>query len=302
MDQFTGVAVQRAEALQKRIAEQMDQASIRYVFAPIYDMIVQPLATTISKGRITPISEQGQPVGEVYLMTLVRDGETLDPRAYNLRDGVGEVPINPAPIVDELLSPYGAQGAIQVKSLFNLGVGDFLRYQLNEGIFEGGEYETAAEYLEQFERARQKARGEEFRQVLNRVLSELEASVNIAFAWARMKAEQSNQALKAGDIKHFSPFEAKLFKFSGVTPIDEAMNQVALNQAALASSLPTIVTEFKEAVIASKPDYSELGAAIAAGMKDVVTDAINAARQEPTAPAKEEAPKPAAPAKGGNKN
>jgi hypothetical protein len=181
--------------------------------------------------------------------------------------------------------------------LFNLGVGDYLRYQLNEGIFEEREYETAAEYLEQFERARQKARGEEFRQVLNRVLSELEASVNIAFAWAKMKAEQSNQALKSGDIKHFSPFEARLFRFCGVTPIDEAMNQVALNQAALATTLPQVVTEFKEAVIASKPDYSELGAAIAQGVTAGVKEAMTAMQPQP--PAKEET-KPAN--KGSNKS
>jgi len=234
------------------------------------------------------------------LQTLVRPGEVFDPTAYNLRDGIGEITINPAPIVDTLLSQYGAQGAVQIKSLFNRDVNWFVGHDLNEIIFQGRQYETAAEYLEQFASVGREGWQPDFSTLLGRVLTELEASVNVALAWARMKAEQSNQALKSGDIKHFSPFEAKLFKFSGVTPIDEAMNQVAVNQAALASSLPTIVTEFKEAVIASKPDYSELGAAIAAGVRDGVKE-IFANQPQPAQPAKEEASKPS-PAKGGNKN
>jgi hypothetical protein len=312
MDRFTETAAARAGALQRKIEMQMNQASIRYMFAPLFPMIVEPLSTTIEPGAIVPISEQGQPVGEVYLQTLVREGEVFDPSVYDLRNGIGEITINPAPIVDSLLSMYSAQGAVQVKSLFNLDVGRFLEYDLNDLIFGADKYETVraykerfatvktADYLESFARERQKRWPADFGQLLGRVMLELEASVEVAFAWAKTEAELANQALKSGDMKRFAPREAKIFKFSGVTPIDEAMNQVALNQSALASSLPTIVTEFKEAVIASKPDYSELGKAIAAGMKDVVTDAINAARQEPTAPAKEEATKPA-PAKGGNK-
>jgi hypothetical protein len=306
MDQFTGTAVARAESLQRKIELQLNQASIRYVFAPMFDMLVEPLSTTIGKGAITPISEQGQPVGEVYLQTLVKEGETFDPTAYDLRNGIGEIAINPAPIVDALLSQYGGQGAVQIKSLFNLEIGKFIGFELNEIIFEGREFETAAAYLERFAFVRSEYVNDSkepwFAAMMGRVLTELEGSVNVAFAWAKAKAEWSNQAVKSGDLKKFSPaYEGKIFKFSGITPIDEAMNQVALNQASLATSLPTIVTEFKEAVIASKPDYSELGKAIAAGMKDVVTDAITAARQEPTAPVKEEATKPA-PAKGGNKS
>src|SRR5262245_41991686 len=203
MDQFTAVATARADALARKIELQMNQASIRYVFAPLFPMIIEPLSTTIEKGVITPISEQGQPVGEVYLQTLVRPGEVFDPSAYDLRNGIGEIAINPAPIVDTLLSQYGTQGAIQMKCLFKLNVDEFLRRDLNEIIFQAHGYETAAEYLEQFARVSQERWDPEFAVLLNRVLSELEASVNVAFAWSRMKAEQSNQALKSGDIKHF---------------------------------------------------------------------------------------------------
>jgi hypothetical protein len=301
MDQFTAVATARADALQRKIELQMNQASIRYVFAPLFPMIVEPLSTTIEKGRITPISEQGQPVGEVYLQTLVRPGEVFDPAVYDVnKDHIGEITINPAPIVDTLLSQYGGQGAVQIKSLFNRDVSWFVDHDLNEIIFQGREYETAAEYLEQFAGVSRVGWHPDFATLLGRVLTELEASVNVALAWARMKAEQSNQALKSGDIKHFSPFEAKLFKFSGVTPIDEAMNQVALNQSALANSLPTIVTEFKDAVIASKPDYGELGAAIAQGVTAGVKEAMASMQNQTAPPAKEET-KPT-PAKGGNKN
>jgi hypothetical protein len=296
MDQFTATAASRAAALQRKIELQLNQASIRYVFAPIFDMIVEPLSTTISKGRITPISEQGQPVGEVYLLTLVKEGEVFDPAAYDMRNGIGEITINPAPLVDALLSQYGTQGAVQIKSLFNRNVEWFISHDLNEIIFQGRDYETANEYLEQFARVSREGWDPGFATLLGHVLSELASSVNVAFAWAKAKAEWSNQALKSGDLKKFSPFEAKLFKFSGVTPIDEAMNQVAVNQAALATSLPTIVTEFKEAVIASRPDYSELGAAIAAGVTAGVKDLLANQGQ----PAKEEAPKPAP--KGGKKN
>jgi hypothetical protein len=313
MDRFTETAAARADALQRKIELQMNQASIRYMFAPMFSMIVEPLSTTIPPGQIVPISEQGQPVGEVYLQTLVRQGETFDPSPYDLRNGIGEIVINPAPIVDELLSQYGAQGAIQVKCLFNLDVGRFLEYDMNELIFAGAEYETAEGYLKLFARARESDYLQEFAQtrqkrwpadfgpLLGRLLFELESSVNVAFAWAKAKAEQSNQALKAGDIKRFSPFEAKLFRFTGVTPIDEAMNQVALNQSSLAEQLPKVVTEFKEAVIASKPDYSELGAAIAAGVTAGVKEAMTAMQPQTAQTAKEET-KPGSPTKGGNKN
>jgi hypothetical protein len=298
MDQFTATATARAEALQRKIELQINQASIRYVFAPIFDMIVEPLATTLAKGRITPISEQGQPVGEVYLMTLVKENEAFDPGAFDVRNGIGEVAINPAPIVDALLSQYGAQGAIQIKTLFDRDVEWFIQHDLNEIIFQGRDYETAAEYLEQFARVHREKWEPEFGTLLSRVLTELEAGVNVAFAWAKAKAEWSNQALKSGDLKKFSPYEGRLFKFSGVTPIDEAMNQVALNQTALANSLPNVVTEFKEAVIASKPDYSELGKAIAQGVKEGVKE-IFANQTQPAQPVKEEAPKTSAPTKGG---
>jgi hypothetical protein len=300
MDQFTATAASRAESLQRKIERQMNQASIRYVFAPMYPMIMELLSTTIAPGQIVPISEQGQPVGEVYLQTLAKDGEIFDPSVYDLKNGVGEVAVNPAPIVDELLAQYGPQGAVQIKSLYNLEVGRFLEYDLNELIFEGKEYETAQayldqfarvrtqEYLREFARSRSKTWTPEFGPLLGRVLVELEASVSLALAWATMKAQWSNQALKSGDLKKFSPFEAKLFKFTGVTPIDEAMNQVALNQASLATTLPQVVTDFKDAVLASKPDYAELGAAIAQGVTEGVKQALASQAQ----PAKEE-PKPA---------
>ena len=155
MDQFTDVAVARAGALQRKIESQVNQASIRYMFAPLFAMIVEPLSTTIQPGAIVPISEQGQPVGEVYLQTLVRPNEVFDPSVYDLRNGIGEITINPAPIVDTLISQYGAQGAIQVKSLFNKEIDEFLSYELNELIFAGAEYETAEGYLKQFARVKQ---------------------------------------------------------------------------------------------------------------------------------------------------
>jgi len=287
MDQFTAVATARADALQRKIERQINQASIRCVFAPLFDMIVESLSTTISKGTIVPISEQGQPVGEVYLLSLAREGETFDPTQYDLNQyGIGEIPINPAPIVDALLSQYGAQGAIQVKSLFNLDVERWLGYGMNEIIFDGKEYQTAAEYLNRFKIVKDGIAGSQVAQVFNHVLTELEGSVNMALAWAKAKAEWSNQALKSGDLKKFSPYEAKVFKFSGVTPIDEAMNQVALNQAALANSLPGVVEGLKEAAIESKPDYGQIGAAIAAGVKEGIKE-VMAAVQQPAQPAKE---------------
>jgi hypothetical protein len=299
MDQFTAVATARAESLQRKIEQQLNQASIRYVFAPLFDMIVESLSTTIVKGAIVPISEQGQPVGEVYLQTLVREGETFDPSLYDMRNGIGEITINPAPLVDSLISRYGPQGAIQVKNLFNMDVSEFLNYTLNRTIFGDQEYETAEAYLERFKAIRVEQRNATIAPLINRVLSELEASVSLAFTWAKAKAEWANQALKAGDIKHFSVFENRLFKFTGVTPIDEAMNQVATNQAALATTLPQVVTDFKDAVLASKPDYGELGAAIAAGFKEGVRE-ILANQNQSTQSAKEESKQ--GNNKGGNKS
>jgi hypothetical protein len=288
MDTYTQTALTRAEATRQKMESQMNQSSIRYVWAPLFDMIVSTFSTTIPKGVITPISEQGQPIGEVYLQTLVREGETLDAAAYDVKNGIGEITINPAPIVDALLNQYGGQGAIQVKSLFNLEASEFVDLDLNKVIFDGQEYGTAAAYLERFAVVREQARGFSFAPLIQRVLAELEASVNMALAWAKAKAEESNQGLKSGDIKRFTAaFQGRIFKFCGVAPIDEAMNQVSLNQAALANSLPQVVSEFKEAVIASRPDFSGLGEAIAEGVTKGVEKALIALQ-----PAKEEKPQP----------
>jgi hypothetical protein len=308
MDTFTQVATARAAAQQKRIEEQLNQGSIRYVFAPLFDMICEPLATVIAKGAIVPVSEQGQPIGSVYVQTLMGPNDVWDPAKYDMRGEIGEVPINPAPIVDALLSQYGPQGAVQVKSLFNLEIGKFLDAGLNDLIFEGKEYDTAAAYLERFELVRESAGGNStFAQLLKRVLTELDASVNISLAWAKQKAEWSNQALKSGDLKKFSPYEHRLFKFSGVTPIDEAMSQVAVNQGALANALPKVVSDLKDAVVESRPDWKEISAGIAAGVKEGVKEAIAAvqtqqpaAKEDADSAAAKEAPKPAR--QGGNNN
>jgi hypothetical protein len=217
MDRYTATAVARADALQRKIEQQLNQASIRYMFAPIFSMIVEPLSDTIQPGAIVSISEQGQPVGEVYLQTLVREGEVFDPSVYDLKNGIGEITINPAPIVDTLLSQYGQQGAVQIKCLFNLDVDRFREYDLNNLIFAGAEYGTVDGYLKQFARVRtqeylqefaltrQKRWPADFGPLLGRVLVELEASVSLAYAWAKAEAERCNQALKSGDITRCAP-------------------------------------------------------------------------------------------------
>jgi hypothetical protein len=293
-DRFTNVATARAAALEERIRQQVDQASIRYIFAPIFDMVCDPLSTVIVKGSIVPISEQGQPVGEVYLQTLIGQNETIDPAKYDLKDGIGEISINPAPIVDALLSQYGPQGAVQIKSLFNMEIGKFLEGRFNEIIFGGEEFNTAKAYHERFALVREQVGRSNLGPVIGRVISELEASVSAAFAWGKAKAEWSNQALKSGDLKKFSPYEYKLFDFTGVTPIDEAMNQVAVNQGALAQALPQVVTDLKEAVIESRPDWKEIGKSISEGVKEGVKEAIIAVQTQPAAAAaKEDAKTPA---------
>jgi len=300
MNRFIETAAARAEALNQKIASFTNVASTRYMFAPIFDLIISPLSTTLPKGEIIPISEQGQPVGEVYLMTLVRDGETLDPAAYNLKNGVGEVIISPSAIVDALLDQYGAQGAVQIKCLFSMHIEEFLGYSLNEIIFEGRQYETAEDYLERFEFVRDQIKGARVAQLVNRVLTELEESVNHAFAFAKTKADWSNQALKRGDLKKFVTYEEKIFKFSGVTPIDEAMNQVAVNQAALANSLPTVIEGLQATIEKSSPDWRTIGASIAEGVKEGVRAAMSAFQPQAAQPAKEEQPKQPA-TKGGDK-
>jgi hypothetical protein len=299
-NQFVETAAARAEALNQKIASFTDAASTRYMFTPIFDMIEATLSTTIPKGEIVPISEQSQPVGEVYLMTLVRDGETLDPRAYDLKDGVGAVIISPAAIVDGLLNQYGPQGAVQIKCLFGMGIEKFLGHSLNEIIFDGRQYETAEAYLERFEFVRDQIKGASVEPLVSRVLSEIEASVNAALAWAKMKAEWSNNALKRGDLKKFAIFEDRIFRFSGVTPIDEAMNQVAVNQASLANSLPTVIEGLQATIEKSSPDWKTIGASIAEGVKEGVQAAISAVLPQ-ASQSKEEQPKQPAP-KGGNKS
>jgi hypothetical protein len=297
-DQFTAVAAARAERLQQKIEGLANQASIRYVFNPIFDMIISSLQTTVPKGRITPISEQGQPVGEVYLMTLVRDGEMLDPALYNIKNGVGEIPINPAPLVDDLVNQYGPQGACQIKSLFNLDIEAFCDYELNELIFDGRTYETAEAYMDRFQFVREKTPDVSFAPLLGRVLAELEASVSTALAWSKAKAEEANQMLKNGDLKKFSPFERTLFKFSGITPIDEAMNQVATDQAALANSMPEVIRGLEKTIAESKPDWQTVGEGIAAGIERGMEKIAGIFRQ----PAAEEAPAQPAPKKSEKKS
>lgn len=276
-NRFTEAAAARAALQEKNIQEQIDKATIRYIFTPFAEMLCEPLSVSVPRGRIIPISAQGQPVGEVYLATLSENAGDL--AKYNIRNRIGEIELSPAVLVDNILPRYRDQGAIQVKALFGLPVERFLAARVNEEIFGDEEYFSAEAYLNRFNEVRGRFAGDSsaFGQKLIITLQELVDSVNMAWAWSRVEAENANIGITNGDLKKFSEYHRMCFRFSGVTPRDEALNRVAQDQASLTQVLPETVRGFAEAAKAAAPDWEALGRGLAKGIKDEVVPALVAA-------------------------
>lgn len=287
MNKFTEAAAARAATQERNIQQQIDKATIRYIFAPFAEMLCEPLSMSVPRGQIVPISVQGQPVGEVYLATLTENAG--DMAKYNVRNGIGEIEISPAVLVDGMLSRYKDQGAIQIKALFGLPVDLFVDGRVNEEIFGDGEYPTAESYLERFNEVRGQFASDSstFGQKMIGTLQELTESVNLAWAWTRVEAENANVGITNGDLKKFSEYHRNCFRFSGVTPRDEALNRVATDQASLGQALPEVVREVGRVAQANQPDWEAFGRGLASGMKEELVPAIVAA-------VKPDAEKPAA--------
>lgn len=292
-DSFTLAAAARSRKHQERIATQLDRATIRYVFAPFDEMICDPLGVNVPCGRIVPISAQGQPVGEVYLQALAQNGN-FNPADYDLRNGVAEIEIAPAPLVDGLLSRYRDQGAIQIKSLYGVPVEDFTAGQFNEEIFGEGNCTFAGEYLARFAEVRAKFADDSsaFARRLMTCLAELEQSVSLAFGWATAQAEDANTQIANGDLRKFAEYHRRLFRFSGVTPRDEALNKVARDQQTALAALPAVVQTVVDQAKAAQPDWKELGRGLAEGLKETLAAAQQQpAATQPTQPSVEESKK-----------
>lgn len=269
--------------VQKQLESQASESALRYVFAPFEKMLIlSPSGVPpLDAGRIHLIPHLPQAMGFPYLMLHFKD-RPFDAREVNYIQETqsGEIRIPPAPTVDNLISRYGVQGAIQVKSLYNLPARTWQQLDLNRLLFEGKVFLKPEEYLAQFDRvlahvANMESKGpraelvEIVKKLIPDVLEELETSVNQAASWSRVQAEEANAARANGELKKFSPRERKLFQFSSVTPHDQAMNQVAENQHAAISALPALV---EKAVggqqQASVIDWVEVGKGMAMGFKE----------------------------------
>ncbi len=263
---FAAIALQKNQQLEARIAAQRDASAMRYVFCPFAEMRTDAILNGIvPMGLITPISVQTQPVGSIYLAPLLdvdpnREAEFYAYDEKNVRiPGIGHIEVKPSVIVDELTTRYANFGCIQIKNLFSLPVSEWASLGLNELIF--GEYFdeysqemrimqhlTAESYLNQFTLAeetltlRKDGKGPK----LIAVLQELKASVMNTVVWARREAEAANTMLGTKDLPRFSPFHYRLFEFSGVTPRDEAVNQMAKDQQSLSQQLPELIESLVE--------------------------------------------------------
>ncbi len=269
--------------VQEQLETQADQSALRYVFTPFDRMLIlsPPGVPPLEAGRIHLIPHLPQALGLPYLMLFFKD-RPFDAREVNYKPETqsGEVRVSPAPIVDALTSRYGEQGAIQVKSLYNLPARTWQQLNLNDLLFEGKIFKTPEEYLAQFARVAERVASlkpngenaeliERVQKLVPKVLGELEESVQQAASWARVQAEDANAARANGELKKFSPRERKMFEFSSVTPHDQALNHVAENQNAAIVALPALIEKFVAGQQqAPAIDWRELGKGIAEGLKE----------------------------------
>jgi hypothetical protein len=279
---------------------QQDQNALRYVFAPFDRMLIMSPTgiPPLEPGRIHLIPHLAQPVGMPYLQLYFKD-RPFDAKEVNFKPETqsGEIRISPAPTVDALISRYGEQGAIQVTSLYNLPAKVWQSLALNDLIFGKESPTTPQAYLAKFDAVRERVqefkeegtRAEIIAQVkvlVPRILAELEAAVNRAAGWSKVKAEEANAARANGELKKFSRFEHKVFGFSGVTPHDQALNQMAETQNAAIAVLPQLVEKLVSGNIAPQApviDWAEFGRGLAAGLKEagVVSTAPSATEAKP---------------------
>jgi hypothetical protein len=283
MDNLLQTALSYENYVEEQLKSQADQSALRYVFCPFDKMLVfSPSGIPpLEAGRIHLIPHLPQVLGLPYLQLYFRDKE-WNPKEvnYNPVTQSGEVRISPAPTVDQLTSVYGQQGAVQVKSLFNLQARVWQALDLNSLIFEGKTFKKPEEYLAQFDRVRErvtnlKASGgnAEFVQhaqgLIPKVLAELEASVMRAHGWARGKAEEYNTARANGELKRFSPREHRAFEFASVTPHDQALSEVAAGQNAAIAAMPKMLERVLEKQGSPMTvDWAALGRGIAEGLKE----------------------------------
>lgn len=280
------VALSYDSYVSAQLQEQADQSALRYVFAPFDKMLIffPTGIPPLEPGRIHLIPHLPQAIGMPYLELMYKD-RPFNPKEVNYKPGTqsGEHRIPPAPTVDMLTSRYGEQGCIQVTRLYNLQAGAWQQLDLNGLIFEDKELKTPEAFLAQFDRVRTRlatmeatgARAEfieTVQRLVPQVLEELEASVMKASGWAKVRAEDANAARANGELKKFSEFERKLFKFSGVTPHDQAMNTVAENNNSAIAALPAIVEKLVagQSAAAQQPviDWKEFGKGFAEGLKE----------------------------------
>lgn len=289
MNAFAAIATQEAAEIQKSIESQLSRATIRYIFNPFQDMRTDVINNgVIPFGQITPISIQRPPVGQIYLQPLL-DADPMKEKDFMIRNGVGRIEIPPAPIVDELLSRYQHMGAIQCKKIFGLDIAEFELVNLNDLYF-GQEIDelteeistakhlTARSYLERFvlveeklsqmSASAQKERDKGMAKKLSELLIELRQSVISCSQWARREAENANVELANGDLKKFSPYHYRLFEYSGVTPRDAALNQIATDQGNTMKVIPQLLESIAEGQKANQPDWEALGRGLSAGIAE----------------------------------
>lgn len=300
MDRLLESALTYEGYVNEQLSTQADQSALRYVFCPFDTMMIfSPTGVPpLEPGKIHLIPHLPQAIGMPYLALMFRD-RPFDGKEvrFNSSTQSGEIRISPAPIVDQLTSVYGHQGAIQVTTLFNLAARTWAAMDLNGLIFEGKRFTKPEEYLAQFDRVRDrvaamKAQGakaefiEQAQRLVPRVLEELERAVMTANGWAKSKAQEFNAARQNGELKKFSPFERRVFEFASVTPHDQALNEMAVNQNAAITALPALVESLLIKQQAAQPviDWKELGRGLAEGLKEagVVAPAQPAAKPEET--------------------
>lgn len=284
MDRLLESALTYEKYVNDQLTMQADQSALRYVFCPFDKMLIlSPSGVPpLEAGRIHLIPHLPQAIGLPYLQLMFRD-RPFDSKEVNYKDETqsGEFRVSPAPIVDQLTSVYGAQGAIQITALFNLSARVWQALDLNSLIFEGKTITKPEAYLEQFDRVRERVAGlkasgdkaefvQQAQRLIPQVLAELEASVLRASGWAKSKSEEFNTARANGELRKFSPFEHRVFNFASVTPHDQALGEVAAGQTAAITALPKLVEALLSKQQAAQPviDWKELGKGLAEGLKE----------------------------------
>lgn len=296
MNTFADQARRKDAQIKQSIQEKLDAAAIRYIFTPFESLIVQSLPNgAIPAGRITPISITDQPIGSIYLQPMLEANPEKE-RDFNIINGVGVVEVAPRDIMAALRGQYKSHVFAEINALSNFPIDVWTKLQFEDFLCkeETNTITSYVEWIKHFESCHKRMEagavvtGEEriakykpYYEILYKAIEEMRATVEACRVELVLEANEKNILLgKPMGINKFSVRDYRVFEFTGITPRDEALNQLAEDR----KQIPNLLQQIAKGTTIN---IEALGDAIGKGLAKAMKEQAPAA-SEPTATEKAE--------------